>query len=100
VEPKSKGYIDFNGFLNLLFIGERCLQPETIAKNLFYEFDIDNDGHIGYDEFKDMMADLYSDHIKNIDQKIRKEFRSVDENDSGRISLKEMASILKAHLEN
>jgi len=75
VEPKSKGYIDFNGFLNLLFIGERCLQPETIAK-------------------------LYSDHIKNIDQKIRKEFRSVDENDSGRISLKEMASILKAHLEN
>ncbi len=75
------------------------MQPETIAKNLFYEFDIDSDGHISYNEFREMMNDLYSNDINEVEVKIKQDFKNVDINGSGKISIKEMAEILKAHLQ-
>ena len=88
IEPKSRGYIDFNGFLNLLFLGEKCLSPLTVAKNLFKEFDIDNSGTIGVEEFGMMMRDFYTmDHEKNVEFKIKQEFARVDVDGSGQITI-------------
>ena len=68
-----------------MFKGEKCLDPTTIAKNLFLEFDDDNDGFIVYEEFKDMMEDIYEN---TIEENIREEFNKVDGDRSGRITLK------------
>lgn len=99
IEPKSVGYIDFNGFLHLLFIGEACLSPKTIAKNLFKEYDVDGDGFIGYEEFRVMMKDIYTnEQFTNVENKIRHEFDYADADSSGQITLDEMAQILEAHM--
>lgn len=98
VKPNAVGYIDFNGFLELLFVGDRCLQPMTVAEHLFFQFDRDNDGYIEYNEFREMMADLYDKDAYHVEAKIRQDFNNVDADASGRITLKEMAKILEAHI--
>ena len=73
--------------MNLLFLGEKCLQPITIAKNLFREFDQDDSGSIGFDEFKMMMKDLYQEDSESVNEIILKEFHKVDQDHSGQISV-------------
>lgn len=81
------GYIDFNGFLKLLFLGEKCLSPVTVAKNLFKEFDYDDSGTIGIEEFGKMMRDIYAQETDNVEFRIKQEFARVDTDGSGQISI-------------
>lgn len=92
IEPKSTGFIDFNGFLRLLFLDEKCLSPITVAKNLFKEFDYDESGTIGIDEFGKMMRDIYALETGNVEFRIKQEFSRVDTDGSGQISI---AGLLK-----
>lgn len=63
------------------------MQPLTIAKNLFKEFDLDDSGSIGFDEFKIMMKDIYQEDSEKVDETILREFHKVDQDHSGQLSV-------------
>ena len=88
MEPNLSGQIDFEGFMELIFSAEG-LSPKTVAKNLFMEFDKNDDGTITFDEFKVMVAELQmtNQSDEDIDLKLRSEFKSVDTDNSKNISV-------------
>lgn len=93
LEPNSRNCIDFDRFIELFTKGEQCLSPRCVVKNLFAEFDSDQDGFITYEEFKSI-ANTFN-HIPYTDVQIYKAFNRYDSDDNGLICTEEMEQAME-----
>ncbi len=66
--------------------GHNTLAPSTVAKNLFFEFDVNNDGFVSFGEYQTMMEDFMDEKTPEAKQKIIEEFRAVDVDKNHRIT--------------
>ena len=86
--PNSQqGYIDFDGFLKLLFSEENLSTPKMVANSLFQEFDIDRDGSLSFDEFKAMFDNYRQETGLPKLNDLEKQFQEVDQNGDSTIQI-------------
>lgn len=79
----------FQKIYNRVFIGD----ASTFAYHLFRSFDLDGDGYV---DFKEFIIGLCVSGSKNLDKKVNWAFKMYDINGNGKISKKEMITILDA----
>ncbi len=67
--------------------GHKILSPATVAKNLFFDFDINNDGFVSFGEYQTMMEDFIDQKTPEAKHKIIEDFRAIDKDNNHRITL-------------
>lgn len=67
--------------------GEKILSPQTVAKNLFYEFDVNNDGFVSFGEYQTMMEEFVEENTPEARKKIIDDFNMLDTDGNHRITL-------------